>query len=312
MAFIRQKIFILLFVLPTFFAFGQQDPHFNQIFFNPMCVNPGYAGSQDMFSFSAINKMQWVGFGDGAPMSTTVSINLPIAPFGFKSGVGLNVIDDRYGFNSNVGVSFSYAARFKFKLGGTLAVGVNGGIINSSIGPTWVFPSTSSDAQIPQQTASAISVDFGFGLFYNTEKMFFGISSTHLNEAKMYKNLENVKYKRQFYVIGGYIVDLPNNAWQFEPSVIIGTDIATSRFSINSILKYNKKFWGGVSYRIGEAVVGMVGFELFNGLKIGYAYEFSTGKINSYNGGSHEFMLGYNFALKREKPPQQYKSLRFL
>lgn len=307
----RKNIFIIL-LFSTCFVFGQQDPQFNQIFFNPMSVNPGYAGSQDLFCFNAINKTQWAGFGDGAPTSTVVNLNLPVAPFGFKSGIGLNLVDDRYGFNDDIGVSFSYAARFNFKLGGTIAVGVNGGVINNSIEPNWVFPVSSGDVAVPQESESAISVDFGFGIYYNTEKMFFGLSATHLNEASMYKNLDVVKYTRQYYVMGGYNIDFSNNTWQFEPSVIIATDLTTSRFSLNSVLRYNKKFWGGVSYRISEAVVGMLGVELFNGLKIGYAYEFSTSKLSSYSGGSHEFMIGYNFSLKKEKAPQQYKSLRFL
>lgn len=104
----------------------------------------------------------------------------------------------------------------------------------------------------------------------------------------------------------------PSKTWQFEPSVLIVTDIKSSRLSLNSIVRYNKKFWGGVSYRINEAVTGMIGFELFNGFRIGYAYDFSLSRISKYNDGSHEFMLGYSFQFKKEKPPQQYKSIRFL
>lgn len=311
MRLIKTTIFVI-FIFTSHFVFGQQDPQFNQLFFNPMSVNPAYAGSQDMFCFNAFNKSQWAGFGDGAPVSSVVNLNLPIAPLGFKSGIGLNLINDKIGFNDDIGVSFSYAARFNFKLGGTMAVGVSGGVVNNSIDPTWIFPNSSSDAAVTQEKESAVSVDLGFGIYYNTEKMFFGLSATHLNEASMYKNTDVMKFTRQYYIMGGYIVDFANNTWQFEPSTVITSDLKTSHLSLNSILRYNKKFWGGVSYRMGEAVVGMLGLELFNGLKIGYSYEFSTSKLSSYSSGSHEFMLGYNFALKKEKPPQQYKSLRFL
>ncbi len=40
--------------------------------------------------------------------------------------------------------------------------------------------------------------------------------------------------------------------------------------------------------------------------------DFTISEISGYNDGSHEFMLGYCFNLKKEKPPQQYKSIRFL
>lgn len=308
----KLHIAAFLLLLPSL-ALGQQDPQFNYIFTNPMSVNPAYAGSQNMISLSAINKTQWVGFGSGAPMSTVVNVNAPIAPFGLKSGIGLNLMNDGYGFNNDIGISLAYAVRFKFKLGGTLAVGVNGGVINNAIKPTWRFPSgNTADVAVVQQDESALSIDLGLGLYYNTDKMFFSLSATHLTEPKMYKTTEQIRYTRQFHLIGGYMVDFANDKWSFEPSVAISTDLTTTRFSLNSLFRYNKRFWGGVSYRVSEAAVAMLGIEIFNGLRIGYAYEVSTSRLISYHSGSHEIMLGYNFSLKKEKPPQQYKSLRFL
>lgn len=308
----KKYILSIVFLFVFSAAYNQQDPQFSQIIFNPMSINPGYAGSLNMIGFGAINKIQWAGFGDGAPLSTAVSINSPIAPFGFKSGIGLSILNDKYGFNSDLGISFSYAARFKFKVvDGNLGIGITGGMVNNSLDPTWTYPDGTSDEVIPQAKESSINLDLGFGLYYNTDYMFFGLSATHLNESKINKSTNPARYSRQYYVTGGYILNL-NQAWQFEPSVLITTDISSSRLSINSIIKYNKKFWGGVSYRIGEAITGMVGIELFNGIKFGYAYDYNTSRISKYNDGSHEFMLGYNFQLKKEKPPQQYKSIRFL
>lgn len=309
----KKYIFLLGFLSFFSAAQGQQDPQFSQILFNPMSINPGYAGSLNMIGVGLINKMQWVGFGDGAPASTTVSINSPVSPFGFKSGIGLSILNDKYGFNNDLGISFAYAARFKFKLiEGTLGVGVSGGFVNNSINPTWVYPASSSDDAIPKSKESSINLDLGLGLYYNTDYMFFGVSATHLNETTVNNSNKAARYTRQYYLTGGYIVSFPNKAWQFEPSVLITTDLTVSRFSLNSIVRYNKKFWGGVSYRIGEAVTGMIGIELFNGIRIGYAYDYNTSSISKYNDGSHEFMLGYNFQLQKEKPPQQYKSIRFL
>ncbi len=312
MPIVKKYIFSLGFVLVFFAGVCQQDPQFSQILFNPMSINPGYAGSLNMIGFGAINKLQWAGFGEGAPVSTAVSINAPIAPFGFKSGVGLSIVNDKLGFNNDLGINFAYSARFKFKaVEGTLGVGVSGGIVNSSINPEWRAINVIGDPSIPQEKQSNINMDLGLGLYYNTDYMFFGVSTTHLNESKIYKSKESAHYTRQYYITGGYAVNL-NPAWQLEPSVLITTDLTTSRYSINSIIKYNKKFWGGVSYRMGEAITGMIGLELFNGIKFGYAYDYSLGKMSSYSNGSHEFMLGYNFQLKKEKPPQQYKSIRFL
>lgn len=295
-------------------AFGQQDPQFNQILFNPLTINPGYAGSQNnMIGVGAISRIQWAGFGDGAPLSNTLGINAPISPFGFKSGVGLSILNDSYGFNNDLGINIAYAARFKFKLiNGDLGFGVGAGFVNNKLDPKWNYPVGGGDEAIPDQKESSINFDLSAGLYYNTEYMFFGFSALHLNETKTNKAALPARYTRQYYLTGGYIVNFPNPTWQFEPSVIVHSDLKSSKLSLNTIVRYNKKVWGGVSYRVGEAITGLVGFELFNGIKFGYAYEFSTSKISKYNNGSHEFYMGYNFQLNKEKPPQQYKSLRFL
>ena len=311
----RLEKFICVFFSVVFFlpAFGQQDPQFSQIMFNQMTINPGFAGSSDMINATAINKIQWVGF-DGAPSSTAFSINAPIAPFHFKSGVGLSILSDNPGFNKDLGLSLAYAARIKAGKG-TLGIGASGGFINNSLDPKWNYPDASVDAAIPQGKQSSVSFDLGFGMYYNTENMYFGVSATHLNDAKMNKAANPAHYTRQFYLNGGYFLNLPNPSWQFNPSVCVVSNLILSDISLSANIKYNKKFWGGVSYRIGrlgEAITGMLGVELFNGLKIGYAYEFSMREISNYNDGSHEFMLGYSFTLKKERPPQQFKSIRFL
>jgi len=307
---------ILLLVLMVFLssAFAQQDPQFSLIMFNQMTINPGYAGSSDMINANTIHRIQWVGF-DGAPSTTAFSINAPIAPFGFKSGIGMNILSDNIAFNKDIGLSLSYAARFKTGKG-MLGIGLSGGVINNAIDPTWnSIDGTTGDAAIPQAKENSVNLDIGFGLFYNTESMYFGLSATHLNGTKMNKSVNPAHYTRQYYLTGGYFLNLPNPSWQFNPSVYVVSDLFLSQISLSANLKYNKKFWGGVSYRmgrLGEAITGMLGFELFNGIKIGYAYEFSMREISNYNDGSHEFMLGYSFTLKKERPPQQYKSIRFL
>lgn len=291
---------------------GQQDPQFSQNMFNQMAINPAYAGSNDMICATAINRQQWLGFGEGTPKTTVVNINAAIKPFGLSSGVGLNILNDQFGFNKDLGVDISYAVRFNIQGTGTLAVGLNGGFINNSIEPTWRYPQTTSDNAIPAAKESSINFDLGFGVFYSNNEMYFGASATHLNETKFNKAVTPSHYRRHYYLTGGYLLQLPNPVWELNPSVFIGSDLITNQFTVTGNVIYNKKFWGGVSYRIGEAITGMIGLELFSGMRIGYAFDFSTTDISRFNSGSHEFMLGYCFSLKKEKPPQQYKSIRFL
>jgi type IX secretion system PorP/SprF family membrane protein len=84
------------------------------------------------------------------------------------------------------------------------------------------------------------------------------------------------------------------------------------QFAITSLIRYNKKVWGGVSYRAGDALIGIVGLELFNGIRLGYSYDFTISDIRKNSNGSHEFMINYCFDLSLGKSPMKYKSIRFL
>jgi hypothetical protein len=75
---------------------------------------------------------------------------------------------------------------------------------------------------------------------------------------------------------------------------------------------YNKKFWGGVTYRTLNSMDVNLGIELFNGIKIGYAYGLNFSKLIKTNSGSHEVMIGYCFSLGVTSNPQKYRSVRFL
>jgi type IX secretion system PorP/SprF family membrane protein len=306
-----KKVFFVLTIFVSLSALAQQDPLFSHNSFNQMAINPAFAGSQDMICVTAINRQQWSGFGQGTPNTTVVNINAAIKPFGLSSGIGLNILNDQFGFNKDLGVDLSYAVRFSIKGVGTLAVGLNGGFINNTLDPTWVTPETTTDVAIPQGKQSNINFDMGAGIFFSNKEMFFGLSATHLNQTKYYPQY-NTHYNRHYYLTGGYTLLLPNPNWEFSPSVLVSSNLVSNQLTVTSNFIYNKKFWGGVSYRVGEAAIGMVGIELFSGMRIGYAYEFSTTNISKYNNGSHEFLLGYCFTLKKERPPQQYKSIRFL
>ncbi|MDY0200203.1 MAG: PorP/SprF family type IX secretion system membrane protein [Tenuifilaceae bacterium] len=310
-----RKLFVSILMLFAVSVSAQQDPLLSHNIFNQITINPAAAGSSGLICATAIHRQQWMGFGEGAPVVSAVNLDAAISPFGFSSGIGLNVLQDQFGFNDDVAASLSYAARFTIKGVGKLAIGVNGGFINNSLkNPQWNFPdggTSGSSNIVPPGEESNINFDMGAGIYFDSDEMFFGISATHLNETPYYNNLPS-HYKRQFYITGGYFLQVPNRNWQINPSVLISTDLVVSHLGVGANFVYNKKFWGGVSYRVGESVTGLIGFELFSGMRIGYAYDFSTTAISGANSGSHEFMVGYCFSLKKERAPQQYKSIRFL
>ena len=297
---------------------AQQDPQYSQYMFNHLAVNPGYAGSHDAICLNAVHRQQWVGI-EGAPVTSVFTVNSPFKMFGASHGFGLKVMSDQLGFDQNVSAGLDYA--FRLSVGpGKLGIGVSGIFLNKALKATWKIPggSPESDPSIPGANESVSGFDMGFGLFYRAENVYLGIATTHLLEPTLSydkeKSKANYLLKRHYYATAGVVLPLNNPAWEVAPSLMVCSDGAASQMTANVNLMFNKKVWGGVGYRLNDAVIAMMGVDLFNGVKIGYAFDYTYTSLHNYvsAGGSHEVMVSYCFNLVKERVVKKYKSVRFL
>jgi type IX secretion system PorP/SprF family membrane protein len=306
-------LFLLLLIKPVM---AQQDPLSSQYMFNTLTFNPGVAGTSGMICATAMNRQQWVGF-KGAPSTTLFNISAPFSPFGIKSGVGLVVESDNIGFDKNINLTASYS--YHMDVGtGKLGIGLSLGMLNTTLNPTWFIPAgdahtpVSGDPLIPENKESVVAFDAGLGLYYKTDKYYGSFSITHINQPKLKFSKGTPYYSRHYYLTGGYNLQLANPALELLPSFFAYSDGKTVQYALTSLIRYNKKVWGGVSYRAGDALIGIVGLELFNGIRLGYSYDFTISDIGKTSSGSHEFMINYCFDLSLGKSPMKYKSIRFL
>ena len=306
-------LFLVLMLQPVL---SQQDPLSSHYMFNTLTYNPGVAGISGQICATALNRQQWVGF-KGAPTTTVFNISAPVTLFQIKSGVGLLVESDNIGFDKDINLSGSYS--YLMDMGqGKLGIGLSLGMLNKTLSPTWSIPQddthtpASGDPLIPENKESFVAFDMGLGLYYKTDKYYAAFSITHLNKPniKFTKGLTYVS--RHYYLTAGYTLQLPNPSLELIPSAFVFSDGKVAQVTVTSLIRYNKKVWGGVSYRAGDALIGMVGFELYNGIRLGYAYDFTISDINKNSSGSHEFMVNYCFDLSSGKSPIKYKSVRFL
>jgi type IX secretion system PorP/SprF family membrane protein len=314
------QILCLLTILTNLNA--QQERQVSQFMFDHISSNPGYAGSYDMITASAILRQQWFGFGDGTPKDVILNLAAPFKLFKRSHGLGVSIYSDNFGFNEDINLSLSYA--YQINLGdGKLGIGLGGGFLNRKLDPTWEYGSgpehNSSDPSVPEGKQNEFIFDLSGGIFYKTDELYVGISSTHLLEDEFVYTPEGAtgnethdKMLRHYYLTAGYNLQLSNPAFEFMPAVLIESTGATTRIDLNSVFRYNKKIWAGVSYRVGTAIVGMAGLEIMNGVKIGYAYDFETTDLSHNQKGSHEIMVSYSFKVGVEKASQKYKSIRFL
>jgi type IX secretion system PorP/SprF family membrane protein len=306
-------LFLVLIMQPVF---SQQDPLSSHYMFNTMSYNPGVAGTSGMICATALNRQQWIGF-KGAPSTTVFNVSAPVSLFKIKSGVGLLIESDNIGFDKDINLSAVYT--YLMDLGsGKLGIGINLGMLNKTLTPTWQIPSgdahtpPSGDPLIPENKESFVAFDAGLGLYFKAEKYYAALSVTHLNQPKIKFTKGTPYISRHYYLTAGYTLQLPNPSLELIPSVFAFSDGKVTQVAVTSLVRYNKKVWGGVSYRAGDALTGMVGVELYNGIRLGYAYDFTISDIRKNSSGSHEFMVNYCFDLNLGKSPMKYKSIRFL
>ena len=57
----------------------------------------------------------------------------------------------------------------------------------------------------------------------------------------------------------------------------------------------------GVSYRTGDAVLGMAEVQASRNLRIGYAYDMPFSPLKAYTRGSHEIMIRYEWGSSKSK-----------
>jgi type IX secretion system PorP/SprF family membrane protein len=299
-------------------ALGQQDPQYTNNMFYKLGVNPGFAGSQDAIRGIILNRYQWSGFED-APRTMVFSADAPVSFLGIPSGIGLNMINDKLGPEENVWVSLNYAYKRSLKTA-NLGVGINFGVFNKSIKGEWevpdddmgIFVDPGSDPAIPQGEVSQVAFDTGIGIYLEGVKYFAGLSVTHLNQPSVkFTDLAATYLARHYYLTGGYNIKLPDPLIELRPSFLLKTDLAGWQIDVNANLVFNNRFWGGLSYRLQDAVSLLFGMELINGLSVGYSFDLVTSAIGRYGYGSHELFLSYSLTVEKNRS-RKYKSVRFL
>ncbi len=311
---------ILLFLFISGEAFSQQEPQFSQNMFTKLAINPAVAGINNAICAKGIFRQQWVGFKDAegeniAPQTFMIMVDAPIKFL--HGGLGISIMDDQLGYEKNLGVKLDYAYHTQLGMG-DLSIGLQVILLNKSIDFGKFKPIQSEDPLLQSQAEEKTMLfDLGFGAYYSVpEKFFIGISSTQIMQSSGALGIgeaDNVYLKRHFYLMGGYQYTLPGNPqWEFDPMIVIKTDGVSAQYDINALFKYNNKFWGGVTYRVQDAIALMVGMD-YKDFKIGYSYDITTSSLGSAgSNGSHEIFFGYCFKLEFDKAPKRYLNTRFL
>ena len=122
-----QKYLILLIIVmgTSWSVDGQTDPHYTQFMHNKMAINPAYAGSKEVLTFTSLYRNQWSGV-TGAP--TTFALNAHAPFFSNRCGAGISLVGDQYGFFKSYNIGLNYSYRIPMKNGANFSIGLSGQI----------------------------------------------------------------------------------------------------------------------------------------------------------------------------------------
>ena len=277
-------------------VFSQQDAQFTQYMYNTGMINPAYAGSRGVFSMNGIYRNQWVGM-EGAPETMTFSINSPVGLKGV--GLGASFFSDQIGpaVESNISADFSYTILLSPKT--RLSFGLKGGlnILNVDVNKLNVYDPTDVNL-ISTNVKSPIA---GVGLYLHSDKWYLGLSSPNILETKHYDEVavSTAAEKAHFYLMGGYVFKL-NDDLQFKPALLTKmTNGAPLSVDVSANFLYRERFTLGVAYRYNVTFSGLVGFQVSDGLMLGYAYDYDTTELGNYHSGSHEIFLRFELPTRK-------------
>lgn len=290
-----KALIIIVIALTGWETIAQQEAHFTQYMDNTLFVNPAYAGSNGALNATAIHREQWVGI-DGRPRSTTFSLHTPLK---YESiGVGLTLVNDIVGPIQQTMVygDFSYTLKFA-NSPGKLSFGVKGGINMLNSRTDQLTVTDPNDPQFMTNIQNQISPNFGGGIYYHAPSWFAGVSTPRIIETA-YGNSITAKEQRHYYVIGGAVFDIARQ-WKLRPTTSIKiTNGAPISVDLSAAAIYNEKLWLGLTHRFGDSFGAFVQYQLSPQFKAGIAYDQTITPLASYNVGTYEVLLSYDFYWK--------------
>lgn len=305
----KKHIYILtVFAVGLLFqkSYAQQDPQYTQYMYNMNVVNPAYAGSKESLSITALYRDQWSGI-DNNPVTFTFSAHSPV---GKNVGLGLSAIRDELGpvKETNAFVDFSYTLDLSSTSNIKLALGLKGGLTFHDVGLTDLELQDPNDPFFSQDINNTYP-NVGAGAFLYGDKFYVGVSVPNFLES-VHLDENGLKYGSEvnhFFATAGYVFQLSEN-FKLKPSVMVKSAFdAPVSYDGNLNMLFYDRFEIGGSYRLDDSFSGLIGFQVTENIRIGYAYDHVMSDLKGLGPASHEVILSFDVFSK----PRVMRSPRF-
>ncbi len=306
-----------IFGLSASLTFGQQQKLTTHFMYDKMTINPGSTGMNNGICATSIYRNQWDKI-NGAPNSAILNVEANMDRFiPWGGGLGISFYHDAIGYTRQNNLLLNYSYHYYITDWGKLGGGIGIGFQNVGMNPDWVPPTNNPDASLPV-AFSAMNLDLNGGIYFKADAGYYvGISSSHLSESVIMDDsqvvpgvLNPITYNqaRHYNLMGGYKYNLNTTMpGVVEGNLLLRTDLVKFSADINARYIWDSKVYGGLTYRVSDAVAFMAGADIMKLLEgtnqipdqflLGYSYDLSLNKFSSISRGSHEILLKYCYYL---------------
>ncbi|WP_159517804.1 PorP/SprF family type IX secretion system membrane protein [Sunxiuqinia indica] len=277
---------------------AQTDPIFTQYMNSMQTVNPAYAGMWDKVGVQAFTRRYYVGH-DRAPLTKSVIFYSPIK--NENNGIGLDIIDDRIGYEKRLTVTADYAFQVRLDWKTYLRLGLKAGFINydNLLTQYKLYPDGIDDPLFMEDVHINFMVSWGIGAMVYSKDYYISFSIPQIIDNGFQANRNNyssLAELRYAYLIGGYIFGKQRQI-RFKPSLMVkGAIGAPVQADISANVQFYNKFWVGAMYRTNNTVAAVMQIRAFKNIKLGYAVDYSiTQEFQKYQLGTHEIRVIYEY-----------------
>jgi type IX secretion system PorP/SprF family membrane protein len=291
-------LIVLIFGGELLFAQRSLAPQTSQYMFSGQLINPAYSGSREVLSIAFTGRKQWIGV-EGAPWDISAGANFPLFKNNF--GVGFLARHEQSPDLSSTEGSADFNGRISLSGKGKISLGIRtsfGSYRNTFTGEL----QNSLDPSFTEGMEPLNEFNLGAGIFYYTNKFYFGASVPRLLEVgrKLQVALGDSVTKTGFYnynylFTGGAYFKISEKA-HLKPSFLISYQQASgASYDINcSLVLGEDALWLGASYRSSGSVIAILEFQLHQ-LKVGLSWDFPLSMKGINNWGSPEYFMRKDF-----------------
>ncbi len=294
----------ILFLLFSVALNAQQSSQYSQFMMNEYGLNPATAGSGKGIYVMVGRRTQWRGFAL-APETNFASVTKAFGKKGYKQywhGIGGYVEQDKFGMFANRAAYGSYAIHLKLSSKYFLSFGLAAGVKSIAISNT---VTDKNDPALLAANQKVLIPDVIPGLYLYSKKVSVGISVRNLYKNTMKQGAKQIGTGGRLIPTAVFTASKKIQSEGYDFVFVPGINMQSNFIGIpsaqfNFMAYFRQRIGVGVTYRMHDAVSGMIQVRILKNVVIGFAYDYTVSKFRSANANSTEFMMGMTPVMSSE------------